>query len=454
MNNDPENEPMNIQLPPFRMEKLFKALSQSTDWGLTQLKIKDLWETTKGKGIKIAVLDTGCPGTETKNKKIQIHPDLRNNILVNECKSFVLGEGILDYQGHGTAVCGTIAAEDNTLGFVGYAPEAKIVTYKVLNKNGSGSLRWIVKALKECIKTKPDIVSMSLGSLETTPELHEAVKKLDEMGIPVICAAGNGGEYEGVNFPARYQESFAIGAYDKNMNIANFSAIGPELDFAFPGVDIQTTWLNNGYTVISGTSFACPACTGLVALIMAKRKAENTIPKTKNTLWIYDELKALATNPKKLSKQTSDWGWGYIDISKLIDKNTKTFSAGVLDIRDRALKYDLTGIEIFDEFTNEEIEDAQIKIKTDMPSYLKKIPDEYGDKYYPAFLIYQLQLIKGGESETFKQITKTFKSNVIKIALSKLNFLNPFSWYIIWKTFKVEKLFSAYLVPLFVRVKS
>ncbi len=454
MNNDPENEPMNIQLPPFRMERLFKTLSQATDWGLTQLKIKDLWEATKGRGIKIAVLDTGCPGTETRDKKIQIHPDLRNNILVDECKSFVLGEGILDYQGHGTAVCGTIAAEDNTLGFVGYAPEAKIVTYKVLNKNGAGSIRWIVKALNECIKTKPDIVSMSLGSLETTPELHNAVKQLDQMGIPVICAAGNGGEYEGVNFPARYQESFAIGAYDKNMKIANFSAIGPELDFAFPGVDIQTTWLNNGYTVISGTSFACPACTGLVALIMSKRKADGTIPNTKNTLWIYDELKKLATNPKKISTQTSDWGWGYIDISKLIDKDIKTFSAGVLDTRDKAIKYNLSGTEIFNEFTNEQIEDAQIQIKTEMPAYLKSMPDSFGEKYYPAFLIYQLRLIKGGDQNDFKNATKEFRSNIIKIALSKLNFINPYSWYIVWKAFKAEHMFSTYLFPLFVRTES
>lgn len=440
-----KNTKLPVRLPDFRTEKIFKTLSQSTDWGLTQLHIKDLWETTKGDGIKIAVLDTGCPATKNKNGKIQVHPDLKNNILLNECKSFVTTEDELDYQGHGTAVCGTIAAEDNTLGFVGYAPEAKIVTYKVLNKNGSGSLKWIEKALKECIKTKPDIVSMSLGSLEGSSTMHEYVKKLDEMGIPVICAAGNGGEYEGVNYPAKYQEAFAIGAYDKNLNIADFSAIGPELDFAFPGVDIQTTWLNNGYIIISGTSFACPACTGLVALIISKHKKENTIPNTKNTLWIYDELKALATNPKKIKKQTSDWGWGYIDISKLIrSDDNKTFSSKVLEERNTAIEKNLIGKEIFDEFTNEEIEEAHIKIGVDLPSYLSKIPDEFGEKFTPAFLIHQLQFLKGGDVKEFENSNKSLRINIIKLIAGSLSIINPYSWYLIWKAYKTEDLYNKF----------
>ena len=93
------------------------------------------------------------------------------------------------------------------------------------------------------------------------------------MNIPVICAAGNGGA-EGVNYPAKHAESFAIAAYDATVQNRNFSAVGPEVDFAFPGVNIVGTYLNNGYATMNGTSFACPACAGVVALMLSKHKKQ------------------------------------------------------------------------------------------------------------------------------------------------------------------------------------
>ena len=437
------SDSIDVRLPKFQVEQLFKTLSQSYDWGIEQLKIRELWNKTKGEGITIAVLDTGCPATKTDKGVVNIHPDLRHNILLDKCESMVPDEDIYDYQGHSTAVCGVIAAEDNELGFVGYAPKAKIITYKVLNKNGSGSLRWIEAALKRCVETKPDIVSMSLGSIVETATLHTMVKKLDSMGIPVICAAGNGGEWEGVNYPAKYDEAFAIGAYDKNMDIADFSAIGDELDFAFPGVDIETTWLNYGYTKISGTSFACPACTGLVALILSEEKQKPDYTPKQNTIWIYNKLKEFATNPQKINTQTDKWGWGYIDVQKLIDKNDDIDVPNTLSVMSDSHDSDLIGHEIMEQFSDEMIRETYAdllspKQQKDIYNIINSLPDAF----LPALLIHRLQYKIGGTVDEFDSANNSLQKNLKKLISKNYSLWNPMYWIYSKKASKLKSLFS------------
>lgn len=425
-----EKDTLDVRLPKFQVEQLFKALSQSADWGLEQMQIMKLWTKTKGAGIKIAVLDTGCPAKVSSAGVATIHPDLRHNIILGECESFVPNEDIYDYQGHSTAVCGVIAAEDNQLGFVGYAPEAKIITYKVLDKNGAGSLRWIENALKKCVETKPDIVSMSLGSIVDSSLMHTLVKKLDSMGIPVICAAGNGADFEGVNYPAKYDEAFAIGAYDKELNIADFSAIGSEMDFAFPGVDIETTWLDFGYTKISGTSFACPACTGLVALIMAEKKAAGFDPSScQNTIWLYNELKATATNPKKLANQTDDWGWGYIDVQKLIDDEDKCEDPKPIAVMADTHKNNLISSDIMSGFSDEQIRKTYNEIfSPKQPKQIFDIINNMPNAFLPALLIHRLQFKIGGSTEDFLAANNTLKDNLLILVKKNYSIWNPFYW--------------------------
>lgn len=239
-------------LPPFRVEKVIAALSQVANWGITKLKIPNTWTVTKGEDMNVLVIDTGCPCI-IKNGKPIVHPDLDGAILVDKCKSFVSGEGIEDLNGHSSHCAGIIGARDNEVGAVGYAPICNIITYKALDKNGSGTMKGINDALKAAITLKPDVVSMSLGCQYPDPDMERAIKKLFDMNIPVIAAGGNGGEMEGVNYPGNYDETITIGAYDVSGAIADFSAVGPGIDFAFPGVDIYSTYLKGAYCKMSGT---------------------------------------------------------------------------------------------------------------------------------------------------------------------------------------------------------
>lgn len=242
-----------VTLPPFTVKRVVATLSQTVDWGLINLNIPDTWSVTKGKGITVLVIDTGCP-CKSLGSNFDIHPDLKRCIDLGKCQSFIPDEGIEDLQGHSSHCCGIIGARNNEIGCVGYAPECTVVTYKALNKYGSGTMEQITAALEYAADVlKPDVVSMSLGSTVPYEPMHRAIQKLYKMNIPVIAAGGNGGEAEGVNFPGQYKETITIGAYDVNNAIAYFSAVGDRIDFAFPGVDVYSTYLNNGYAKLSGT---------------------------------------------------------------------------------------------------------------------------------------------------------------------------------------------------------
>ena len=98
-------------------------------WEIQKFDIPSLWKKTKGEGIRVAVIDTGCD---------LHHHDLKNNML-NGMNFVEPGKPPMDKNGHGTHVAGTIAASDNNLGMVGVAPKAKIIPIKALGDDGGGN---------------------------------------------------------------------------------------------------------------------------------------------------------------------------------------------------------------------------------------------------------------------------------------------------------------------------
>ena len=88
----------------------------------------------------------------------------------------------------------------------------------------------------------------------------------------MFASAGN--DSREVNWPAAYDSVIAVAAVDKNMKLAKFSSRGPEVEFAAGGVDVFSTYKNNSYATMSGTSFSCPAVAGVGCLIASKFKAK------------------------------------------------------------------------------------------------------------------------------------------------------------------------------------
>lgn len=301
-----------VKLPPFKVNHVVSALGgQIQGWELKQLRVPQTWKYTKGEGITVMVIDTGYSD----------HKDLEGAMLKDLSKSFVEGEqDILDFNGHGSHCSGTIGARDNTFGMVGVAPECKIIACKVLGKNGMGTTEAVNKALEYAIMIRPDIVSMSLGSPSYDKQQHKLIKILYDMDIPVICAAGNSGRADDVNYPAKYPETIAVTAFDKYGKPAKFNSRGNEVDFSAPGVDIYSTWIDQQYVSISGTSMACPVVAGITALLLAKH-AKQEKETGKNDCQTVEQIKTHLikyADDRGVVGKDDNWGYGVIDPYDLV----------------------------------------------------------------------------------------------------------------------------------------
>lgn len=201
----------------------------------------------KGKGVKIAILDTGL------DEKWAIPTKFRMNMQRKK-------DPTADDRGHGTMVAGIV---------YNIAPEAELYIFKVLDERGHGSVSNIMDGITGAINIGCDIVCLSLGGVGTMPEGFFA--KLDEArraGIVLIAPSGNSGVH-GIEYPARREDVWAVGGIDEDFKRAEFSNYGAELDFVAPSTNIQSSFLDGKYAIDSGTSFSCPMIVGMLACVMS-----------------------------------------------------------------------------------------------------------------------------------------------------------------------------------------
>lgn len=222
-----------------------------------------------GKGVKIAVLDTGCNVD---------HEDLRENII--NVMNFTKEDGgnaniVTDYNGHGTHVVGTICANGK---LKGVAPNAEVYVIKVLDKDGNGQVTGLVNAINYAVSLGVDIISMSLGCIMSISTLRSAINRAIERDIVVICASGNEGDGNAetieIAYPAGYNNVISVGAINNKKMSADFSNSNNELDLVAPGVDILSTCNKGDYIMMTGTSMATPHITGAMALLIEWSREE------------------------------------------------------------------------------------------------------------------------------------------------------------------------------------
>lgn len=233
--------------------------AQIFGWEINKFKIPSLWQYSTGKGVKVAVVDTGCDFD---------HPDIKNNIL--QGMNFIdRSKDPIDKNSHGTHCAGSIAAENNGTGMVGVAPDAKIMPVKVLNDEGRGDLMSIVNGIVWSADNGADIISMSLGCTTPASPLENAIKYAASKGCIIFCAAGNDGPSKDIMYPAKYDHTIAIGAIDRNLERTPFTCSGETLDFLAPGHDILSCVPGGGYALMSGTSMSTPFAVGCACLLLS-----------------------------------------------------------------------------------------------------------------------------------------------------------------------------------------
>ena len=247
------------------------------------------WQKTtglpNGQGPLIAVIDTGVD--------IE-HPDLQANIYTNHGE--IPGNGIdddgngfvddyhgwnahlqngdvMDRQGHGSHVAGTIGAVGNNgTGVTGINWSASILPIKVFSDNGGASAAAIIRGINYADSVGARLTSNSWGGGPANPAQEKTFRNAS--GALHMMSAGNSGTNNDIygHYPSDYDlpNNIAVAATDRNDQLASFSCYGEKnVDIAAPGKDILSTVPGGGYAVYSGTSMATPHVTGAAGLLLA-----------------------------------------------------------------------------------------------------------------------------------------------------------------------------------------
>lgn len=224
--------------------------------------------------VDIAMLDSGVDTDHT-------------DLCVHNAVGFT-GEGWEDNNGHGSHTSGTAGARDDNFAdggeVVGVAPTARIWSVKVCTAFGSCPGNALLDGIDYVTQNagEIDVANMSLGgggSDQPHPEgdcspitgdaMHLAICESVNAGVTYVVSAGNSGADAAGFTPAAYDEVITVAASDINEQPAGFSNFGADVDLIAPGVNIKSSYLNNGYANASGTSMSSPHVAGGAALYIA-----------------------------------------------------------------------------------------------------------------------------------------------------------------------------------------
>jgi len=297
-------EPIRYQLPPIRKgpESTIR-MSEYASWGPKDLNLSPALRLNQGirpdgTPIKIGLIDTG----------LGKHRDLPPPIEFFNPTRYPDADKV----GHQTHVKGTIHE---------YAPGAVFYEAKGLGDDGGGSDVELAKCVEWCLEKDCDIISASWGG-GYSQRIHDSFKRFTAVrsngrrGVAIV-AAGNSGS-RGVDSPGILAETLATAAYNPQRRAAGFSSIGPEVDWALPGVGIYSTLPGDKYAAWDGTSMATPAGAGVMALYLGTRWSDE---------WVFDirDLRQmLSQNSDDIESAGKDTktGWGVPKANSLIVDTT------------------------------------------------------------------------------------------------------------------------------------
>ncbi|MFF4601165.1 type VII secretion-associated serine protease mycosin [Streptomyces sp. NPDC001339] len=289
---------------------------KETPWSLQRLLTAQMWAHGQGKGIRVAVIDTGI---DAQNKQL-------DGAIGAGGATLVKGKPTDDKVGHGTKVAGIIAARPIPgSGFFGIAPEATVIPFQQTSQEKAGTADSLAKAIRQAVDAGVDIINISQGTgadRRLLPALEQAVAYAEQKKILIVASAGNGGADGGEKsmYPAAYSNDhsnvLAVAASDRNNERAPFSQAGKFVNIAAPGVDMVSTVPDGGNCVDQGTSFAAPYVTGAAALLKAQHKDWTPT----QLIWHLEQT------AERVKRDRDDFiGWGVVDpVAALKDDTAPT----------------------------------------------------------------------------------------------------------------------------------
>ncbi|MFI5877429.1 S8 family serine peptidase [Streptomyces sp. NPDC051445] len=239
---------------------------QSQQWYLSAMKADEMWKVSTGKGVKVAVIDSGVNAST---------PSLKGQVLLGEVPKAVAYGATQDYSGHGTTMAELIAGTGAGDGLKGLAPDAKIVPYRIAlddltEKAERAKTASSAQAIRAAADTDAKIINMSFGSPGDEPEQEAAVKYAQSKGKLLFAGVGNDAKRKSlIGYPAAYPYVVGVAASDENGKAGDFSEYGNYVDLAAPGLDVPS-WCDEtfrSYCTGKGTSQATAIASASAALI-------------------------------------------------------------------------------------------------------------------------------------------------------------------------------------------
>ncbi|MEV6045913.1 S8 family serine peptidase [Streptomyces xanthochromogenes] len=228
---------------------------------------EDLWKVSTGKGVKVAVVDTGVNANTSS---------LKGQVLGREVPEAAAYGATDDYDGHGTTMAEMIAGTGQGGGIKGLAPGAKILPLRVALSTLKDpaeleSTKLPAEAVRAAADSDAKIINMSFGATTKSPGLEEAVKYAASKGKLMFAGTGNDGEENNglAEFPAALPDVVGVAAADANGTVGKFSHSGDFVDMAAPGLNVSR-WCDAGfkaYCAADGTSAASAIASASAALI-------------------------------------------------------------------------------------------------------------------------------------------------------------------------------------------
>ncbi|MFE5088872.1 type VII secretion-associated serine protease mycosin [Streptomyces sp. NPDC056638] len=249
--------------------------ARSMQWHLDVMKAEEMWKTSTGKGVVVAVLDSGVDPS---------NPDLGGQVLRGkDLEPDAAGDEHTDYDGHGTSMAGLIAGTGRSnggRGAFGLAPGAKILPVR-MPESGVGANqaegdaefnRVAPVAIRYAVDRGAKVINISLGAHAGSQALSDAVKYALENGALIFAAAGNSGDGANlVEYPAGTPGVVGVGAIDQDGKKTDESQHGPQIDFTAPGIDmVHPCTGGTQLCKTSGTSDATAIASASAALIWSK----------------------------------------------------------------------------------------------------------------------------------------------------------------------------------------
>ncbi|MFD4499801.1 S8 family serine peptidase [Streptomyces sp. NPDC058486] len=241
------------------------ADARSQQWYLDAMKAEEIWKKATGKGITVAVIDSGVDPDR---------PSLKGKVLKGWDAAEAKGDETDDYDGHGTTIAELIVGSGAQGGLRGLAPDAKVIPYRVSNTELQNEQTVNAFDMSEAIKAAADspaqIINISMASDYYSEEGRAAIQYALQKGKLVFAGAGNNaakGNKE--QYPASYPETIAVAATDRDGSVADYSQHGEAIDIAAPGTDIPVYCDKSltKYCPSYGTSFSTAIASASAAVI-------------------------------------------------------------------------------------------------------------------------------------------------------------------------------------------